>query len=102
MSTIEKIQKAIDEFEATCIKYSELGGQDTEPEAYFQWLLMQAASGYEWPDNHSPDKWSLYDEPGSKVAAKVLHRKAKKIFGMVREIGQIHQFLNNYCWRVYT
>lgn len=107
MTYLENLEQLVDDFEKLQDKYSNVGASDTEPDYYFQRLLIQAFNGVPTHPGDNPDDWELYhDHPlASKAAISLKHQAAKCIEHIksvpIGESREIRKFLKEYCWRIY-
>lgn len=104
MTRLEQIQEAIKEFDRLQNKYRKFGAYDTEPDAVFQELLVDAFNGDEVLIPQNGEKWELYLDMNCIEAANALHDGAKKVVDLIcscplSESKEIREYLKNYCWR---
>lgn len=92
MTLAQKLRKAVGEFEATQVRYRELGAEDTEPCCVFN-SLVRRAQKFE-PIAWGNVDWDLYSGmPGVKQAERALTAKMKKVVKLVQEAQRVTEGL---------
>lgn len=111
MAQLEQIKDGIRKFESLQTTFASQGAGDTEPDAVFQFLLKQAFTGADVVVPSTVRGWELYHGvPGSEKAAEAMHDCASNLVAMLRnckvkgnckvkDLREIHEFLQDYCWR---
>lgn len=105
MTQIEQIKAGIRKFESLQMTFASQGAGDTEPDAVFQFLLKQAVTGADVVVPSTVRGWELYHGvPDSEKAAEALHDCVSNLVAAIRDckvkdLREIHEFLQDYCWR---
>lgn len=104
---MERIKAHIAAFEECCKKHRRFGARDTEPDTVFQILLSRASRGVQPEIPRTPTGWELLykEDPDCLRAAGEMHYAAWHVVEEiescpVREINELRDLIDDYCWRV--
>ena len=96
-----QFEVALKHFQEVQIKHKKLGAFDTEPDAVFQRLMMDAMKGTEWTGVPATAKeWQLFDDmEGAEVAAQELAVAAIPCVSFAAQVGLAIGLITEACWR---
>jgi len=102
---IDRLKKAIKQFEECADKHRSVGARDTEPDGVFQRLLLNALAGTAPTPPRSANGWELYTTmEESHAAAEELFEAALEVVRVIescsiRDVQALREYLDDYCWR---
>lgn len=104
--SVEKLKKAMREFQQAQVKYQDWGAQDSEPDGVFQRCLHRHYKGQDYHLPNSVHDWELYSTvKGVENAARALTSKLKKCLTVldritIKEQKELQEMLESVLWRV--
>lgn len=102
---IQAVKNAVKQFEAAQNKYRTFGACDTEPDAIFQRILMNALEDKDFEIPQSGNDWELYtNSMNCDEAAAALHFAAlvavQAIYACtIKDRRDLERYIKSHCWR---